>query len=72
MNQCLIFWCYTKLQNELASDEFCHSLSGDANCVWPFRPSEETSGDILSIWRNANLTLLLSFTREGYVDVCLE
>lgn len=50
----------------------CHSLWGSDDCEWVFRPSEGSSGGIISIWRKSSAILISSFQGEGYVGVCLE
>jgi exonuclease III len=60
----------TKL--EVVTSSICHSIWGDDDCDWVFRPSEGNSGGILSIWRKSCATLIEAFQGEGYVGVCLE
>jgi len=47
-------------------------IMGSEDCDWVFRPSEGSSGDILSIWRKSSATLVSLFQGEGYVGVVLE
>jgi len=51
---------------------FCYSLWGSVDCDWTFRPSEGSSGGILSIWRKSCASLISTFQGEGYVGVCLD
>jgi len=54
------------------SPGLCYSLWGGTDCEWAFRPSEGSSGGILSIRRKSNANLLFSFHGEGYVGVGIE
>jgi exonuclease III len=60
----------TKLEEVTPS--LCYSLWGSNDCEWVFRPSEGSSGWILSIWSKSCATLVSSFQGEGYVGVTLD
>jgi len=55
----------TKLEEVTPS--LCFSIWGSEDFDWVFRPSEGSSGGIISSWRKSCASLVSSFQGEGYV-----
>jgi len=60
----------TKL--EVVTPTLCYTLWGCDDCDWEFKPSDGSSGGILSLWHKSNSVKVNTFQGEGYVGVSLD
>jgi len=66
------FLAIQETKMEVITPNFCKNLWGNYDCDWVFKPSEDNSGRILSIWRKSTSIFHYSFVGEGFIGVSLE